>query len=306
MTATDASDGRLRGAATPDWLDRSRYPFEPDRLSLPAGEISYVDEGEGPTLLFVHGNPTWSFLYRHLISGLSDEYRCVAPDLPGFGLSDDPAAFSYRPPALARTLRRFVDRLSLRDCALVLHDWGGPLGMDFATRRPEEVTGVVAMNTWCWPRERAFDRLSSAVTHTRLARWLYLRHNVFARAAVAPLVFSAAVSGRFDLAAARYRHYAAPLADPESRRATWVLSGAVGRARAWLSRIWRRRHALGETPIRLVWGGRDPIHGSFVRRWRTGFERTDATVLDGVGHFVPEELGTALVEPVRRFAGVGR
>ena len=77
----------------PSWLDRSEYPFEPRYVDLPLGKMHYVDEGPGDPILFVHGTPTWSFDYRHLIKALSPHARCIAPDLLGFGLSDRPADF---------------------------------------------------------------------------------------------------------------------------------------------------------------------------------------------------------------------
>lgn len=80
----------------PPWLDTSLYPFKAHHLDLAPGRMHYVDEGEGPTLLMVHGTPSWSFLYRRLIRDLSNEYRCVAPDHLGFGLSDKPEGFTRR------------------------------------------------------------------------------------------------------------------------------------------------------------------------------------------------------------------
>jgi len=90
----------------PTWVDRTEYPFEPRALDADGGRLSYVDEGEGAPIVMVHGTPTWSFLYRHLIKGLAPRYRCVAPDHLGFGLSERPAAWSYRPEDQAKNLAR--------------------------------------------------------------------------------------------------------------------------------------------------------------------------------------------------------
>ncbi|NBC18401.1 MAG: alpha/beta fold hydrolase, partial [Bacteroidetes bacterium] len=90
--------------------------------------MHYVDEGDGPPVLMLHGNPTWSFLYRHLVRGLSDRYRCVAPDYLGFGLSDKPPGWTYRPVDHARHIAHLIDTLALRDLTLVVQDWGGPIG----------------------------------------------------------------------------------------------------------------------------------------------------------------------------------
>ena len=130
----------------PAWLNRARYPFNSYRLDLPDGRVHYVDEGEGRPVILLHGNPTWSFLYRHLIAGLSNEYRCTAPDLLGFDLSEKPVDFSYRPVAHARVVERLIEALDLSGTVVVGHDWGGPLGLDYATRHPDTVAGLVAMN----------------------------------------------------------------------------------------------------------------------------------------------------------------
>jgi haloalkane dehalogenase len=112
-----------------EWLDRGEYPFRSRYVKTQYGDIHYVDEGAGKVVLFVHGNPTWSFMYRHLIQGLSEHYRCVAPDHIGFGLSDKPRDAAYLPQFHAENLTAFIETLGLKDITLVIHDWGGPIGM---------------------------------------------------------------------------------------------------------------------------------------------------------------------------------
>ena len=90
-------------------------PFEPHYLELNGARVHYLSEGSGPTVLLLHGNPAWSFLYRKIIAGLRDEFHCVAPDFPGYGRSDPPAGFTYTPREHAAFLERFVDATGLRD-----------------------------------------------------------------------------------------------------------------------------------------------------------------------------------------------
>ena len=99
------------------------------RIALTDGEMHYVDEGSGPPILFVHGTPTNSYEYRHLIAALSKRFRCIAPDHLGFGESSRPQSFAYTPEAHARVLQEFVERLDLKDLTLVVHDFGGPIGL---------------------------------------------------------------------------------------------------------------------------------------------------------------------------------
>src|SRR5512133_3021901 len=110
-------------------LDRSEYPFASHYLQLPMGRMHYIDEGHGSPIVMVHGTPTWSFLYRHLVKRLAADYRCLAPDNLGFGLSNKPAGWSYTPQAHADNLRAFIESLGLRDVTLVVHDFGGPIGL---------------------------------------------------------------------------------------------------------------------------------------------------------------------------------
>lgn len=280
----------------PDWLDRTRYPFESNYLDLPEGRVHYVDEGEGRPVVMLHGNPTWSFLYRHLIRGLSDDYRCIAPDLLGFGLSEKPADFSYRPPDHARVLERLIERLDLSDAVIVGHDWGGPLGLDYATRHPDAVSGVVAMNTWMWPRRRFLPRAISRTVGNRAGKHLVLRYNAFARAAIGP---ASLASSRVD--AGVYRHYMAPLATPADRVGSWVLVRELRGSHDWLARLWDRRAAVDGLPSLLLWGERDPVHKPLLPRWQALFPNASETVYGDVGHFVPEEVGRDLVQPVEEF-----
>ena len=112
----------------PDWLDPVLFPFESRFLDVDGATVHHVDEGTGPPLLLLHGNPTWSFLYREVIAGLRDRFRCVAPDYPGFGLSRPAPGYGFTPAEHAEVVRRLVLELDLRDVTLMVQDWGGPIG----------------------------------------------------------------------------------------------------------------------------------------------------------------------------------
>src|SRR5688572_3863851 len=141
MTRSDESPGAL-----PDWVDRAAYPFRSRYLEVaPGRRVHYVDEGQGDTLLFVHGTPTWSFEWRHVIRDLSRTHRCIAPDQLGFGLSDRPLDFDYSPEGHARVLRAFVERLGISDITLVVHDFGGPIALPLALEQPSRVRRLVLL-----------------------------------------------------------------------------------------------------------------------------------------------------------------
>jgi haloalkane dehalogenase len=123
------------------------YDFEPHYLELDGLRMHYVDVGDGPTVLLLHGEPTWSFLYRKVIGELRG-FRCVAPDYFGFGRSDKPTDVGwYSYDRHAESLASFVDRLDLRDMTVVVQDWGGPLGFRLCVERPERVARLVVLNT---------------------------------------------------------------------------------------------------------------------------------------------------------------
>ncbi len=141
----------------------------------------YVDEGEGSPIVFVHGNPTWSFEFRHLVGGLRDEFRCVALDHIGFGLSSRSTRHEdYHPAAHAERFAALLEHLDVRDATLFLTNWGGPIGLAFARRHPDQVARLVLANTWCWPvsGDRHF-RMFSLMMRSWVGQVLIGRFNFF-------------------------------------------------------------------------------------------------------------------------------
>ena len=137
-------------------VDAEQYPFDDCAFETAAGTMHYVDAGPKDalhTVLMVHGNPTWSFLYRNIAADLlADGHRVVIPDHLGMGMSDVPptSAFDYRPRSHARNLQDLVAALDLQNLTIVVQDWGGPIGLDLATQAPERIGRILIMNTWAW------------------------------------------------------------------------------------------------------------------------------------------------------------
>ena len=128
----------------PAWVSERLYPFESRFFAAPGGRMHYVDEGAGAPIVFVHGNPSWSFEFRGLISELRDRFRCIAPDHLGFGLSACPErSEEHHPAAHAANFAALMDHFDLDDATLFLTDWGGPIGLEFARRHPERVARLV-------------------------------------------------------------------------------------------------------------------------------------------------------------------
>ena len=133
-------------AALPEAV-RQKYPWAGDFLAVDGGRMHFVDVGSGEPILFVHGNPTWSFYWRNLIAELSGSYRCVANDHLGHGLSDKPEEWTYRLSDHVANLCRLIEAKDLRNITLVVHDWGGAIGMGAAIRMPERFARLVIFNT---------------------------------------------------------------------------------------------------------------------------------------------------------------
>ena len=120
----------------------AEYPFTPQSITIDGHRYSYIDEGSGPVLLFVHGNPSWSFAWRNLIKGLSNNYRCIAVDHLGMGLSDKPQDYPYTISQHIQNLTTLIDELDLNQISLIGHDWGGCIGMGTAVRESRSIRTI--------------------------------------------------------------------------------------------------------------------------------------------------------------------
>lgn len=295
--ADDRADGESR-RELPDWIDRGEYPFESNYMDLEAGRLHYVDEGEGKPLVMLHGNGTWSFVYRKLVHGLSDEYRCIAPDYLGFGLSEKPRGWSYRPRDHARVIEAFLDELDLADVTLFVQDWGGPIGMEYATEHPDVVDSFVVMNTAAWPMDyRPSVRAFAAIAGGPVGRYLARRHN-----AVVEHLMPLGFGDRSGLTPAIHRHYREPLANPDDRTGTWVFPRELVGSTDWLADVWGERERVAGKPALLCWGMKGPLFGTrALGRWQALFPSARTVEFPDAGHFVQEERGVEMVPEVRRF-----
>lgn len=282
----------------PPWLDRAEYPFAPHYFQLPAGRMHYLDEGSGKPILFVHGTPTWSFLYRKLIRRLSSEYRCLAVDHLGFGLSDKPEGFVYIPQAHADNLEAFVEGLGLKDITLVVHDFGGPIGISYALRHPDNVARLVIANTWMWPlKGNGKYTVPGALFASPLGRLLYERFNFSAR-----VMMRLAAKSKEELPPSVHRQYLAALPDPRSRHGTWVLAKELIGSSHWYEGLWQQREKLAGKPALLLWGLRDPAFDrEALARWYGLLPHARVVTFPDTGHFVPEAKGDEAAAAIATF-----
>jgi haloalkane dehalogenase len=286
---------------TSTWVDQQAYPFHSRWLALPEGRLHYVDEGSGDPIVLVHGTPTWSFEYRHLIAGLRDSHRVVALDHLGFGLSERPAGADYTPQAHAARFRAFVDGLGLGRFTLVVHDFGGPIALPVALDDPGRVSRLIVLNSWMWsfaddPEMAKRARLASGA----LGRFLYRRLNASLR-----LITPSAYGDRRKLTRAIHRQYLAAFPDADSReRVLWALARALLGSSAFYDGLWQRRDQLAAIPTLIVWGMKDSAYRpSQLARWRTALPHATVVELAGAGHWPHEEEPARVLAEVRSFTG---
>ena len=285
--------------ATPPWLDRDAWPFAPRWHRLPGGErLHYIDEGTGDPVVLVHGTPTWSFEWRHLVRALRDGHRCLAPDHLGFGLSDRPAGADYSPEAHAARFERWLDAMGLDGYTLVVHDFGGPIALPAAAARPERVRRLVVLNSWMWSFEgdRETER-AARLFSGRLGRWMYRRLNASLR-----LIMPMAYGDRRALTPEIHAQYLAPFRDADAREdVLWALARALLGSGDHYRALWGRRERLRGIPSLVVWGTRDrafPLR--HLERWREALPGARVVELP-VGHWPHEEAPDAVAREVAAF-----
>jgi haloalkane dehalogenase len=281
----------------PDWVDSEEYPFSRQSLEIDGTHVHYVDEGSGPPLLLLHGNPTWSFTWRTVIKGLRDRYRCVAPDLPGFGLSRASATYGFTPAEHAEAIERLVTELDLREVTLLVQDWGGPIGFRVATRQPDRFSAFVIGNTWAWPKSDLGTRIFSGVLGGPIGGYLILRRNFFVERII-PGGMRLRKPSEKAMEAYRGR-----FASIDSRRPMHVFPHEIIGSLPWLAEIERELPKLADRPALLVWPTKDvAFKAAERRRWEEIFPNHRTVLLEGAGHYIGEDAPEEIVAAVREFA----
>jgi len=286
-----------------DW--KSLYPFEAHEFSTAADHrMHYLDEGEGPVLLCLHGNPTWSFYWREVVRAFRDRYRVVVPDHIGCGLSSKPGAgeYEYTLSHRASDVRALVEHLDLREITLVAHDWGGAIGMGAATLLPERFSRFVLLNTAAFRSARCPLRIRVCRIPI-LGRLGVQGMNLFARAAV-----RMAMHRPERLSAAARAGLLAPYDSWHNRTAIYEFVRDIPlkpshRSYAVLKEIEEEGlKQFRHHPVCLIWGMRDwcfaPV---FLERFIEFFPEAEVHRLEDAGHYVTEEAPDEVVRRIGAF-----
>ncbi len=278
---------------------RALYPFE-SRFHQTGGQrMHYLDEGSGDPLVMVHGNPSWSFYYRKLVAAFSETGRVIAPDHIGCGLSDKPQDYAYTLAQHVDNLGSLLDQLELERINLVLHDWGGAIGMGFAVRHPERISRIVVFNTAAWLSTRCPWRI-------RVCR--------------IPVLGALAVRGLNGFAGAAVHMAVERTMPPE------VMAGYLAPYDSWANRIATLRfvqdiplseshptyqtlgqieaelHRLVERPMQIIWGMKDWCFTEhFLEGWQQRFPAAELHRIPDAGHYVVEDAIEQIIPLMRAF-----
>ena len=263
------------------------YPFTPKKLEINGHHLSYLDEGQGPVVVMLHGNPTWSFYYRNLVQLLRKDYRVIAPDHMGCGLSDKPQHYEYTLKTHIDNLDKLLNHLKVDTMTLVMHDWGGAIAMGYTARHPQKVNGFVVMNTAAFRSKRIPWRI--AICRIPLLGDVLVRGlNGFAGAATFMAVNN-------PLPADVKRGYLLPYNSWRSRIAVLRFVQDIPMSEG--HRSWQTLLAVEQSlaqhkdkPMLLMWGGRDFCFTKhFFDEWQRRFPKAASRYYEDAGHYVLED-----------------
>ena len=281
------------------------YDFQSHYLDRRGHQYHYLDEGQGDPLVMLHGNPSWSFMYRELVRAFRDSYRTVVPDHMGCGLSDKPSSeeYSYTLEERVSDLEALLNEKGIHsDITLILHDWGGPIGMTYAARHPSRISRLIILNTAAFllPPEKSLHWSLSLCRDSRVAWFLILRFNAFAR--------MAGYLGCRQLMPGRIRRaYRGPYDTWANRIATLrfvqdIPLTSADASYGLLQQTQENLYRFQQTPMLICWGERDFIFdGDFLKEWIRRFPQAQVHRFPEAGHYVLEERPAAIVPLIRDF-----
>tara|TARA_Y100000589_G_scaffold58660_1_gene49219 strand:+ start:286 stop:1194 length:909 start_codon:yes stop_codon:yes gene_type:complete len=279
---------------------RDLYPFQPNLFEVSEGKIHYVDVGpkNAPTILFVHGNPTWSFYYRNLIQALRTDYRCVAIDHLGCGLSDKPQRYNYCLSNHISNLHNLIDHLNISKYHLVVHDWGGMIGFGLATDAPEKAQSFFILNTCAFrlPHKNNFPLRIAACRVPLLGRVATRIFNGFSRGASLMASISPENTRREkDGLMAPYDNYRNRIAVHQFVKDIPLKN----KHQSWkrLVGIEEKLHLFKDKPKQIVWGKQDFCFDDyFLAEWRRFFPDIAIHEIHNAGHYVLEDSREEVID----------
>lgn len=279
------------------WLNKSEYPFTSHYFGISEQKLHYIDEGKGETILFVHGTPSWSFDFRNIIKYLSSDYRCVAIDHIGFGLSDKPEYYDYSTQNHSKTLEKFVFEKQLENITLVVHDFGGPIGLNFAMQNHEKIKQLVILNSWLWSSKTDPDFIKlRRILKSPLVPFLY-RYLNFSPKFILPGSF-----GDHKLSKKILSQYTKPFANKTQRNGALAFAKSLLNDQDWFEELWSKRRSISYKPTLFIWGLKDTlIKPHYLDKFEYGFQNSKTIRLETSGHFPQEEQHEIVANAILEF-----
>jgi haloalkane dehalogenase len=291
------------------------FPFAPQFSHAPGFAMHYVDEGpgDGPVVLCLHGEPTWGYLFRRIIEALRPSYRVVAPDHMGFGKSGTPPTRTYWLQDHIDNLERFVLALDLRDITLVMHDFGGPVGMGFAARHPERIARIVSVNGPTPFGQR--DLTARLAANAQQSPWFQWIINAHAHGRLVPVLSELGFNMLSTLKLNGFENHAV-ISDDWLRAYASRFEGAsdcagpIGWAQGFATGMHRFEapddaaiSAIGAKPACAIWGLADRTLDAahFLPLFTDLFPRAAVHTLPGVGHYSPEDAPEVVAGLITQF-----
>jgi haloalkane dehalogenase len=281
----------------PVWIDTDLYPFKSRFMHLSTGKMHYIDEGRGEVLLFIHGTPTWSFLYRDIIKYFGNHFRCIAIDHLGFGLSEKPAGFDGSPESHSKNLMEFISKMDLQKITLVVHDFGGPIGLSAAISMPDKFIRIVMFNTWLWEtRSNPEAQKVNRILIGWLGRFLYLYMNFSVR-----VLLRKAFYNPKKLTKTTHLHYIKPFPNKESRYGLLHIGRSLIGSSDWYQELKEQLPKINKKPWLIVWGRKDNfIKPEYLGIWKNLVPGAVIQEFE-CGHFVMEEKAAETIEVMESF-----
>ena len=276
-----------------DWINTNEYPFRLHNINLDGIKMNYIDEGEGDIMLFVHGTPSWSFEYRNIIKTFSLHYRCIAIDHIGFGLSDKPRQYNYSLEQHSKNLESFIEIMNLKNLILIVHDFGGPIGLDYTLKYPPNIKSIIFFNTWAWKLSGGFSRW---ILNSGLLRLLYTKMNISPRYLL-PLSF-----GEKKLSKPILEQYCRPFGSSSERYGPLCFARSLVLEGKWFDQLWNGLPLISYIPTMFIWGMKDRfIKPLFLNKLSKVFLDPCIYKLETAGHFPHEEDAYLVSRLIRSF-----
>ncbi len=281
----------------------SAFPWSPKSFQLKQGKMFYIDEGQGEPLIFIHGNPTWSFIYRKFIAEFSQQYRTIAPDHLGFGRSEKPENADYSLDWHILNLTQFLSQLDLSSVTMILHDWGGPIGLGWATQNPEKIKRLILLNTWAFVSANQIELPEplQSIKKSGLGEKLVIDHNVMVEKGILE-----GICRRDTLNPKIMESYRAPFKNPSDRQSilklvreipTDITDGAAITIKTIQNNLKKLR-----LPCLIIWGEQDPVFPTeILTMWRLYFPQATCHILKNASHFLQEDCPEEIIKYIRSF-----